>query len=44
MARIVRIHAYGDASVLKLEDVDVPAPPPMKCKSTSKPSASTAPK
>lgn len=26
MARIVRIHAYGDASVLKLEDVDVPAP------------------
>jgi NADPH:quinone reductase-like Zn-dependent oxidoreductase len=26
MARIVRIHAYGDASVLQLEDVDVPAP------------------
>ena len=26
MPRIVRIHAYGDASVLKLEDIDVPAP------------------
>lgn len=26
MARIVRIHEYGDASVLKLEDLDVPAP------------------
>ena len=26
MARIVRIHQYGDASVLKLEAVDVPAP------------------
>ncbi|MFC4654854.1 MULTISPECIES: zinc-dependent alcohol dehydrogenase family protein [Rheinheimera] len=26
MARIVRIHEYGDASVLKLEDVDVPQP------------------
>ena len=26
MARIVRIHEYGDASVLKLENVDVPAP------------------
>jgi len=26
MARIVRIHEYGDASVLKLEAVDVPAP------------------
>lgn len=26
MARIVRIHEYGDASVLKLESVDVPAP------------------
>lgn len=26
MARIVRIHEYGDASVLKLEDVDVPPP------------------
>src|SRR5690554_12085 len=26
MARIVRIHKYGDASVLKLEDVDVPPP------------------
>lgn len=26
MARIVRIHDYGDASVLKLEDVDVPPP------------------
>lgn len=28
MARIVRIHEYGDASVLKLEAVDVPAPAP----------------
>jgi len=28
MARIVRIHEYGDASVLKLEAVDVPAPGP----------------
>jgi len=28
MARIVRIHEYGDASVLKLESVDVPAPAP----------------
>ena len=28
MARIVRIHEYGDASVLKLEAVDVPAPEP----------------
>ncbi|WP_236170678.1 zinc-dependent alcohol dehydrogenase family protein [Pseudomonas pseudonitroreducens] len=28
MARIVRIHQYGDASVLKLEAVDVPAPAP----------------
>ena len=26
MARIVRIHAYGDASVLQLENIDVPAP------------------
>ena len=26
MTRIVRIHEYGDASVLKLETVDVPAP------------------
>ncbi|MGY2041392.1 zinc-dependent alcohol dehydrogenase family protein [Pseudomonas pergaminensis] len=26
MARIVRLHTYGDASVLKLEDIDVPAP------------------
>lgn len=26
MARIVRIHQYGDASVLKLENLDVPAP------------------
>ncbi|MDL5598968.1 zinc-dependent alcohol dehydrogenase family protein [Bacillus subtilis] len=26
MARIVRIHEYGDASVLKLESVEVPAP------------------
>jgi NADPH:quinone reductase-like Zn-dependent oxidoreductase len=26
MARIVRIHEYGDASVLKIEDLDVPAP------------------
>jgi NADPH:quinone reductase-like Zn-dependent oxidoreductase len=26
MARIVRIHEYGDASVLKLEDLDVSAP------------------
>jgi len=26
MPRIVRLHAYGDASVLKLEDIDVPAP------------------
>ncbi|MEG0677418.1 MAG: zinc-dependent alcohol dehydrogenase family protein [Comamonas sp.] len=26
MARIVRIHEYGDASVLKLESMDVPAP------------------
>ena len=26
MPRIVRIHAYGDASVLQLEDIDVPAP------------------
>ena len=26
MARIVRIHEYGDASVLKLENVDVPSP------------------
>ncbi|HCT03864.1 MAG TPA: NADPH:quinone reductase, partial [Pseudomonas sp.] len=26
MARIVRLHAYGDASVLQLEDIDVPAP------------------
>lgn len=26
MARIVRIHEYGDASVLKLEDIDVPPP------------------
>ncbi|MEN0036768.1 MAG: zinc-dependent alcohol dehydrogenase family protein [Cellvibrio sp.] len=26
MARVVRIHEYGDASVLKLEDVDVPSP------------------
>lgn len=26
MARIVRIHEYGDASVLKLEEVDVQAP------------------
>lgn len=28
MARIVRIHEYGDASVLKLESVEVPAPAP----------------
>ncbi|MGY4816805.1 zinc-dependent alcohol dehydrogenase family protein [Pseudomonas chlororaphis subsp. piscium] len=26
MARIVRIHQYGDADVLKLEELDVPAP------------------
>lgn len=26
MSRIVRIHEYGDASVLKLEELDVPAP------------------
>ena len=26
MSRIVRIHEYGDASVLKIEDVAVPAP------------------
>ncbi|MCY1287112.1 Quinone oxidoreductase 1 [compost metagenome] len=26
MARIVRIHEYGDASVLRLEELDVPAP------------------
>ena len=26
MARIVRIHEYGDASVLKLENLDVSAP------------------
>ncbi|NWD66640.1 zinc-dependent alcohol dehydrogenase family protein [Pseudomonas gingeri] len=26
MARIVRIHEYGDASVLKLEELEVPAP------------------
>ncbi|MFV3308410.1 zinc-dependent alcohol dehydrogenase family protein [Pseudomonas sp. NY15181] len=26
MARIVRIHEYGDASVLKLESVEIPAP------------------
>lgn len=26
MARIVRIHEYGDASVLKLEDLEVSAP------------------
>ncbi|MDR0277349.1 MAG: zinc-dependent alcohol dehydrogenase family protein [Paucimonas sp.] len=26
MARIVRIHAYGDADVLQLEELDVPAP------------------
>lgn len=28
MARIVRIHQYGDASVLKLEDLQVPPPMP----------------
>lgn len=28
MPRIIRIHQYGDASVLKLEDLDVPAPAP----------------
>jgi NADPH:quinone reductase-like Zn-dependent oxidoreductase len=26
MARIVRIHEYGDADVLKLDEIDVPAP------------------
>src|SRR5215467_396892 len=26
MARIVRFHEYGDASVLKIENVDVPPP------------------
>ena len=26
MPRIVRLHAYGDASVLQLEDIDVPTP------------------
>lgn len=26
MARVVRIHEYGDASVLKLEDINIPAP------------------
>jgi NADPH:quinone reductase-like Zn-dependent oxidoreductase len=26
MARIVRFHQYGDPSVLKIEDLDVPAP------------------
>ena len=26
MSRIVRIHEYGDASVLRIEDVAVPAP------------------
>jgi hypothetical protein len=26
MARIVRIHEYGDASVLKIENLDVPPP------------------
>ena len=26
MSRIVRIHEYGDASVLRIEDVEVPAP------------------
>jgi len=26
MTRIVRIHEYGDASVLKLEDLEVSAP------------------
>lgn len=26
MARIVRIHEYGDASVLRLEELDIPAP------------------
>lgn len=26
MSRIVRIHKYGDASVLRIEDVAVPGP------------------
>ena len=26
MSRIVRMHEYGDASVLRIEDIDVPAP------------------
>lgn len=26
MSRIVRIHGYGDASVLQIDDIDVPAP------------------
>jgi len=26
MARIVRFHQYGDKSVLKIEDLDVPSP------------------
>ena len=26
MARIVRFHEYGDASVLKIENLDVPPP------------------
>ena len=26
MARIVRIHEYGDPSVLKIEDIEVPSP------------------
>lgn len=33
MSRIVRIHEYGDASVLRIEDVAVPRPRPTKCRS-----------
>lgn len=28
MARVVRFHEYGDASVLRIEDINVPAPAP----------------
>jgi hypothetical protein len=44
MTRVVRIHEYRDASVLKIEDIEVPAPSDDESRSRSEPSGSIAPK